>query len=137
MQKLKEEPLVPIGVLATCTILFMASREFQRGDARQMNRYLWWRVYAQGGTLALMVAGSIYYEQTRADRTEKEARLRGWPVEDMRQQAGWKADGSERLSGRRPPSFWDPLRRVRSSCCFFLQLQLGANAQLSSALSRS
>jgi hypothetical protein len=127
MQKLKEEPLVPVGVLATCAILFMASREFQRGDSRTMNRYLWWRVYAQGGTLALMVAGSIYYEQTRADRAEVEARSRGWPVEEERVKAGWKPDGSERLTGRRPPSFWDPFKRVRAPAS---PLPCGAMAEL-------
>ena len=83
-----------------------------------MNRFLWWRIYAQGATVAFMLIGGIFWESKRAERIEGEARERGWDVEGNRVRTGWKEDGKERLSGRRPPSFWDPVYKVNLFACF-------------------
>ena len=81
-----------------------------------MNRFLWWRVYAQGATVVAMLVGGVWWESRRAQRTEDEARHSGFDVEDARLRAGWTADGTARLNGRKPPpgffDFLNPLYRA-------------------------
>ena len=100
------------GVAATAATLLAAGRQFRKGDAGKMNRFLWWRVYAQGATVLAMIFGGVIWESKRAERTENEARDRGWNVEAERVRAGWTADGTMRANGRRVPSFWDPWNRA-------------------------
>lgn len=64
-RKFKEEPLVPIGILGTCAALFGASVAIRKGNQQNANRYFRWRIYAQGFTVLAMVAGSVYYGDTR------------------------------------------------------------------------
>ena len=66
-RKFKEEPLVPIGILATCTALFGASVALRKGNQSSANKFFRWRIYAQGFTVLAMVAGSVYYGDTRAE----------------------------------------------------------------------
>lgn len=66
-RKFREEPFVPLGILATCTALFGASVALRKGNQRNANRYFRWRIYAQGFTVLAMVAGSVYYGDARAE----------------------------------------------------------------------
>ena len=96
----------------TCGVLILASREFKRGNAARMNKFLWWRVYAQGLTFAAILLGGVYWESARAARVEEQARRDGFDVEGERKRFGWTEDGKERLNGRRAPSLFDPIYHV-------------------------
>ena len=67
-RRLKEEPLIPLGCLATCYALYQATKSMRRGDHRQTNKMFRARVYAQGFTLVALVAGSIFYQDERLRR---------------------------------------------------------------------
>ncbi|GAA5965100.1 hypothetical protein JCM8115_006660 [Rhodotorula mucilaginosa] len=77
-RKFKEEPLVPIGCLATVAALLGASSALQKGNRTQFNMFLRYRVAAQGLTLIAALGGSVYYgaqrrAQREADRAAKAA----------------------------------------------------------------
>ena len=74
-RRLKEEPLIPIGCALTCYALFGATRSIRAGDHHTTNRMFRARIYAQGFTLAAMVAGSYYYQADRSKRKEFEGVL--------------------------------------------------------------
>ncbi|EMR08773.1 hypothetical protein PNEG_02943 [Pneumocystis murina B123] len=61
IEKFKKEPLVPIGMVATCLALFSAAIAIQQNNKRLANRMFRYRVYAQGFTIISMIVGSIYY----------------------------------------------------------------------------
>lgn len=67
-RKLKEEPLVPVGLAMTCYALYGATKSIRRGDKYQTNRFFRARVYAQGFTLLCIVVGSIYWKEDRDKR---------------------------------------------------------------------
>ncbi|KAL9107939.1 MAG: hypothetical protein Q9227_007261 [Pyrenula ochraceoflavens] len=69
-RRLREEPLIPIGCLATCYALFQANKAIRVGDKTRTNQMFRRRVYAQGFTLVTIVAGSIYYQDARMQRKE-------------------------------------------------------------------
>ena len=76
-RKFRQEPLVPLGILATCGALLGASVALRSGNQRSANKYFRWRIYAQGFTVLAMVAGSVYFGDVRkADRLRKEERER-------------------------------------------------------------
>jgi len=68
VRRLKEEPLVPVGLALTCYALYGAARSIRRGDKHQTNRFFRARVYAQGFTLLCIVVGSIYWKEDRDKR---------------------------------------------------------------------
>ncbi|KAK8928135.1 Respiratory supercomplex factor 1, mitochondrial [Metarhizium anisopliae] len=70
VRKLKEEPLVPLGVGLTVFAFVNAYRALRRGDSRQANKMFRARVAAQGFTVIAMVAGSMYYSQDRQKTKE-------------------------------------------------------------------
>jgi len=72
-RRLKEEPLIPIGCLATCYALYQATKSIRQGDHHQTNRMFRARIYAQGFTLVALVAGSIFYKDDRLKRKRFEA----------------------------------------------------------------
>ncbi|KWU46206.1 hypothetical protein RHOSPDRAFT_32202 [Rhodotorula sp. JG-1b] len=88
-RKFKEEPLVPLGCLATVAALLGASSALQKGNRTQFNMFLRYRVAAQGLTLVAALGaanfmgsraggGSVYYgaqrrAQREADRAAKAA----------------------------------------------------------------
>ncbi|KAG5920488.1 hypothetical protein E4U42_006193 [Claviceps africana] len=78
LRKIKEEPLVPLGMGLTVFAFLNAYRAIRRGDSRQANIMFRARVAAQGFTVFAMVAGSMYYSQDRQKtkelRTLKEER---------------------------------------------------------------
>ena len=71
-RRMKEEPLIPLGCLATCYALYGASRAMRQGKAYDVNRYFRARIYAQGFTLLCIVAGGLYYKDARMERKAKE-----------------------------------------------------------------
>lgn len=71
-RKLRQEPLIPLGCVATCYALYMASKSIRAGDHNQTNRMFRARIYAQGFTLVAIVAGSIFYQDERLKRKKFE-----------------------------------------------------------------
>ncbi|KAL7787857.1 hypoxia induced protein conserved region domain-containing protein [Trichoderma ceciliae] len=69
-RKLKEEPLVPLGIGLTVFAFINAYRALRKGDSRQANRMFRARVAAQGFTVIAMVAGSMYYNKDREKSKE-------------------------------------------------------------------
>ncbi|KAK4229251.1 hypoxia induced protein conserved region-domain-containing protein [Podospora fimiseda] len=65
VRRLKEEPLIPIGVALTVAAFVSAYRSIRRGDSVNANKMFRARVAAQGFTIACMVAGSYYYKEDR------------------------------------------------------------------------
>ncbi|EPQ51828.1 hypothetical protein GLOTRDRAFT_65416 [Gloeophyllum trabeum ATCC 11539] len=71
IRKFKEEPLVPIGTLATCVALTMATVKMRSGQPKSFNNWLRVRIIAQGLTIAAVVAGSYAYGRTQKQQEEK------------------------------------------------------------------
>ncbi|KAI9825869.1 MAG: Respiratory supercomplex factor 1, mitochondrial [Thelocarpon impressellum] len=69
-RRLKEEPLIPLGCALTCYALLGATRSIRAGDHARTNRMFRARIYAQGFTLAALVAGSMYYQTDRDKRKQ-------------------------------------------------------------------
>ncbi|KAG8965319.1 Respiratory supercomplex factor 1, mitochondrial [Tulasnella sp. 419] len=72
--KCKQQPLVPIGVIATCAALGAAFRELKRGNSTRLNKFLRLRVVAQGATIAACVVGSFIYSGPIKEAKEAEKR---------------------------------------------------------------
>ncbi|BGP24387.1 mitochondrial hypoxia induced protein domain protein [Rhodotorula toruloides] len=64
-KKFKEEPLVPIGCIATVAALLGASSALQKGNRTRFNQFLRFRVAAQGFTVIAALGGSLYYQSRR------------------------------------------------------------------------
>ncbi|CCJ28167.1 unnamed protein product [Pneumocystis jirovecii] len=58
------------SVLATCLAFLGATIAIQRKNKLLANRMFRYRVYAQGFTLAIMVAGNIYYRSMMQQNTQ-------------------------------------------------------------------
>ncbi|KAM0255091.1 hypothetical protein ACHAQJ_006095 [Trichoderma viride] len=69
-RKLKEEPLVPLGIGLTVLAFVNAYRAIRKGDSRQANKMFRARIAAQGFTVVAMVAGSMYYNKDREKSKE-------------------------------------------------------------------
>jgi len=65
-QKCKEQPFVPLGALATCVALIGASQQFRTGNRQAFNRFLRFRVVAQGVTVVACVVGSAAWAKESA-----------------------------------------------------------------------
>ncbi|KDN46755.1 hypothetical protein RSAG8_04135, partial [Rhizoctonia solani AG-8 WAC10335] len=79
-RKCKEQPLVPIGIFATCAALIGATKHLRSGDRTNFNRFLRFRVLAQGITVAACVAGTLVYgryneQEKYAERLREEAEI--------------------------------------------------------------
>ncbi|KAF7559679.1 hypothetical protein G7046_g4471 [Stylonectria norvegica] len=70
VRKIKEEPLIPLGIGLTTLAFINAYRALRRGDSKQANRMFRARVAAQGFTVIAMVAGSMYYNKDREKSKE-------------------------------------------------------------------
>lgn len=70
-----------IGVLATCVALVGASQQFRGGNRESFNRFLRFRVVAQGVTIAACVIGSLVYAK---DSTVEKAIAREKELEKIR-----------------------------------------------------
>lgn len=69
-RRLKEEPLIPLGIAVTCWALYNAGRSIRRGNAARTNQFFRYRLYAQSFTLVAMLGGSYYYNADRLKRKE-------------------------------------------------------------------
>lgn len=72
IERCKEQPFVPLGVLATIGAVGMAARGLRRGDKHDANRWFRWRVIFQGLTVVALVAGSFVYDKTKISRKTEE-----------------------------------------------------------------
>lgn len=79
----KQQPLVPLGCLATTAAVIMAAKGVRTGDAPKAQFWFRWRVGLQGATLLALVFGSYYFDQaftqsqkTQEDLDEEKAKLR-------------------------------------------------------------
>ncbi|GKU02490.1 altered inheritance-mitochondria protein mitochondrial [Fusarium langsethiae] len=70
VRKIKEEPLIPLGIGLTTVAFINAYRALRRGDSKQANRMFRARVAAQGFTVFAMLAGSMYYQKDREKSKE-------------------------------------------------------------------
>ncbi|KAF9645245.1 hypothetical protein BDM02DRAFT_3189881 [Thelephora ganbajun] len=73
LRKFKQQPLVPLGALATTFTLLMASNKLRKRQSKDMNYWLRARVIAQGFTIAAVVAGAWMMGQTKP-QIDKSAR---------------------------------------------------------------
>jgi hypothetical protein len=67
-----EEPLIPLGLVLTCAAFVGAARAIRKQDHARANLMFRRRIYAQGFTVVVMVAGSYYWRDERAKRKELE-----------------------------------------------------------------
>ncbi|EKJ71852.1 hypothetical protein NXS19_013847 [Fusarium pseudograminearum] len=70
VRKIKEEPLIPLGIGLTTAAFINAYLALRRGDSKQANRMFRARVAAQGFTVFAMLAGSMYYQKDREKTKE-------------------------------------------------------------------
>ncbi len=69
-RRLKEEPLIPLGMGVTCWALYNAQQSIRSGNSVKTNRFFRYRLYAQGFTLVAMIGGTLYYKSDRLKRKE-------------------------------------------------------------------
>ncbi|KAI1138305.1 altered inheritance of mitochondria protein 31, mitochondrial [Hypoxylon sp. FL0543] len=69
-RKIREEPLIPLGIVLTTVALYNAWRAMRRGDHAQVQRMFRARIGAQAFTVMAMVAGGAYYGADREKRKE-------------------------------------------------------------------
>ncbi|RPB21599.1 hypothetical protein L211DRAFT_840508 [Terfezia boudieri ATCC MYA-4762] len=83
-RRLFEEPLIPLGCLLTTLALWRASRAIKSGNKADTNKYFRARVYAQGFTIAAMVAGSYYWQSDREKRKHLSEEAKAKRAEEKR-----------------------------------------------------
>ncbi|XP_077434151.1 HIG1 domain family member 2A, mitochondrial [Vanacampus margaritifer] len=59
MRKMKDNPIIPIGCLATAGVLMFGLRSFLQGKSRQSQMLMRGRIFAQGFTVTALVVGVI------------------------------------------------------------------------------
>ena len=74
------------GCALTCFALLGATRSIRAGNHERTNRMFRARIYAQGFTLVVLVAGSYYYADDRAKRKKFEGVVAEKKAEERRQQ---------------------------------------------------
>ncbi|KAG5682721.1 hypothetical protein PVAND_012055 [Polypedilum vanderplanki] len=74
IRKFKQNPLVPIGCLATAGALSFGLYSFQKGERRMSQMMMRARILAQGFTVAALVVGVIYTLRNDAFKENKESK---------------------------------------------------------------
>lgn len=74
-RRLREEPLVPLGCGLTVWAIVGATRSMRKGDHKMTNLYFRRRLYAQAFTIAVLVAGNMYWQKDRVKRKEYEKKV--------------------------------------------------------------
>ncbi|KAK8237911.1 altered inheritance of mitochondria protein 31, mitochondrial [Phyllosticta capitalensis] len=69
-RRLKEDPLIPLGMALTTWALVGATRSMRAGDHARTNIMFRRRIYAQGFTIAAMAVGGLYWKEDRDKRKE-------------------------------------------------------------------
>ncbi|KAK8165158.1 altered inheritance of mitochondria protein 31, mitochondrial [Phyllosticta citrichinensis] len=69
-RRLKEDPLIPLGMALTTWALISATRSMRAGDHARTNIMFRRRIYAQGFTIAAMAVGGLYWKEDRDKRKE-------------------------------------------------------------------
>ncbi|CDO92090.1 unnamed protein product [Kluyveromyces dobzhanskii CBS 2104] len=72
----KQQPLVPLGTLATTGAVILAVLNVKNGNKRKAQIWFRWRVGLQGFTLLALVAGSYLYGSNKKERESQEEQLR-------------------------------------------------------------
>ncbi|KAI5818014.1 hypoxia induced protein conserved region-domain-containing protein [Pyronema omphalodes] len=93
-RRLKEEPLVPIGVAITCIALYKATRSIRAGNKEHTNKMFRARIYGQAFTVAAMIGGSYYYQDKR--EAEKALRIEAEGIKAKERQNAWIKELEER-----------------------------------------
>ena len=71
-RRFREEPLIPLGCGLTVWAIVGATRSMRKGDHRMTNLYFRRRLYAQAFTIAVLVAGNLYWQKDRVKRKDYE-----------------------------------------------------------------
>ncbi|KAG0683144.1 Respiratory supercomplex factor 1, mitochondrial [Pichia californica] len=71
----KQQPLVPLGCLATTVAVIMAAKGVRTGNAPSAQFWFRWRVGLQGFTLVALVFGSIYFDKTFTEAKKSDEEL--------------------------------------------------------------
>lgn len=71
-RRFREEPLVPFGCGLTVWAIVGATRAMRKGDHKATNLYFRRRLYAQAFTIAVLVAGNMYWQKDRLKRKDYE-----------------------------------------------------------------
>lgn len=75
MYRSKQQPLVPLGCLATTAAVIMAAKGVRTGNAPKAQFWFRWRVGLQGFTLVALVFGSIYYDKAFSSSQKSDEEL--------------------------------------------------------------
>lgn len=71
MQRIKEDPLVPMGCLVTTLVLLGGLNTFTRGQSKLGNKFMQARVVAQTATVFAVAGGAYYSSQGKKEQRKK------------------------------------------------------------------
>ncbi|PSN63275.1 altered inheritance of mitochondria protein 31, mitochondrial [Corynespora cassiicola Philippines] len=84
-RRLREEPLIPLGCGLTVWAIVGATRSMRKGDHKMTNLYFRRRLYAQAFTIAVLVAGNMYWQKDRVKRKDYEKQVAQKEAQEKRE----------------------------------------------------